>query len=130
MKDTGQLMSNYPTLPVKNVKETAAFYRDKLGFKVEVIWDGYACVRRDHVFLEFAEGHPTPETGPAAHYLHAIDVDRLFSEFQQAGVELLNEVGDREHGTRDFSIKDNNGNVLIFANPLPWSEPTAHRRVA
>ncbi|MCZ8511879.1 VOC family protein [Paenibacillus filicis] len=36
-----------PVLPVRDVKETVAYYRDKLGFEKAWIWegDGYAAVR-------------------------------------------------------------------------------------
>lgn len=44
-KSDVQCQRDSPILPVKNVKETALFYAEKLGFKIDVTWVNpiYAC---------------------------------------------------------------------------------------
>lgn len=53
-----QFLGANPILPVINVEETVAFYRDTLGFEVETIWKNppYGVVARDQTIIEFGEG--------------------------------------------------------------------------
>ncbi len=46
------------------------------------------------------------------------DVDALHKEYASNEVEFFGDIADRDYGSRDFRIKDNNGNVLIFSSPL------------
>ena len=46
------------------------------------------------------------------------DVDIVYKEYSDKQIEFLGNIADRDYGSRDFRIKDNNGNVLIFSSPL------------
>ena len=46
------------------------------------------------------------------------DVDSVHREFSSKHIEFVGDIADREYGSRDFRIKDNNGNMLIFSSPL------------
>jgi hypothetical protein len=46
------------------------------------------------------------------------DVDIVYKEYSDKQIEFIGEIADRDYGSRDFRIKDNNGNVLIFSSPL------------
>ena len=47
------------------------------------------------------------------------DVDGVYERVREAGVEVMNPIGDREYGLRDFIMRDPFGFRLRFASPLP-----------
>jgi hypothetical protein len=46
------------------------------------------------------------------------DVDVVHHEYSGKQIEFIGDIADRDHGSRDFRIKDNNGNMLIISSPL------------
>ena len=121
-----------PILPVKNVKETALFYKEKLGFNIDVIWENpnYACVSRGGVTLEFGEGRPE-HVGSGVCYIHVKDVEKVYQLYNILGLNLVGDFETRDYGSKDFRIRDNNGNLLIFGSPLSnKKELVAERNVA
>lgn len=46
------------------------------------------------------------------------DVDLVHNEYSDKDLEFVGDISDRGYGSRDFRIKDNNGNVLIFNSPF------------
>ena len=114
-----EFKSANPILPVKSVDETAKFYKDKLGFEIEVLWENpkYAAVKRGAVTIEFGEGRPE-HVGSGICYIHVQNVDMVYKEFKNAQIEFVGELENRDYGNRDFRVKDNNGNILIIGSPL------------
>ena len=108
-----------PILPVASVCETARFYEEALGFEVELIWRNppYAVVARDKTIIEFGEGRKA-YAGTGVCVIFVGDVDEVYREYGSRNLELLGDLADRDYGSRDFRVKDNNGNVLIFSSPL------------
>lgn len=106
-------------LPATHVKETTTFYRDKLGFEVDFIWESpaYGSVRRGDVVIEFGEGRKT-FAGCGVCFIRVANADAVYDEFRSKGIELVGDLGDRDYGSRDFRIKDNNGNTLIIGHAL------------
>ncbi len=108
-----------PILPVTSAHETADFYRDKLGFEIETVRSNpsYAVVARDQTIIEFGEVNKD-YSGTGVCVIFVSDVDIVYKEYSEKEIEFLGDIADREYGSRDFRIKDNNGNVLIFCSPL------------
>ncbi len=51
-------------------------------------------------------------------YFMVNDADGLY-EFHRANeVEIPEPIGDREYGIRDYSVRDLDGNLLVFGHPL------------
>ncbi len=46
------------------------------------------------------------------------DVDAVYERVREAGVEVMNPIGDREYGLRDFIMRDPFGFRLRFASTL------------
>ena len=46
------------------------------------------------------------------------DVDTVYERVREAGVEVMNPIGDREYGLRDFIMRDPFGFRLRFASTL------------
>ena len=113
-----QFRASTPILPVHDVKETADFYREKLGFHVEGIWENpnYASISRGGAAIDFGEGRPD-HVGSGVCYIHVSDVEAIHQHLKEAGVEMVGTLESRDYGMRDFRVRDNNGNLLIFGSP-------------
>ncbi|MPZ71498.1 MAG: hypothetical protein GEU71_18555 [Actinobacteria bacterium] len=51
---------------------------------------------------------------PNALYLQSGDVDALYHRYQEAGMKIVDPIGDRPWGQREFTIEDPAGNWLSF----------------
>ena len=123
-----------PLFVVRNVPETLAFYRDRLGF--EVTFEGpepedifFGIVERGQAMFMFkAVGvEPVPnhtrdvQQGIASWdaYVYVPDPDALAAEFQARGVSFFRPLHDNSDNLRGFEIADVNGYVLYFGRPNP-----------
>ncbi len=116
-------------LIVKDVKKTAEFYRDRLGFKIEfVVEEGtpFASVWRDG-YKVFFESYPDYNEDyedfekvavKCGVYFMVDDVDLLYEEFRDRGAEFVWTPQNQEYGNRDMKLLDNNGYQLLFATDL------------
>jgi transcriptional regulator with XRE-family HTH domain len=108
-----------PILPVNNVNDTAKFYTKELAFEIEILWENppYAVVARDKTIIEFGEGRKK-FAGTGVCIIFVSDVDKVYRQYSNRSIEFVGDLADRDYGSRDFRIKDNNGNMLIFSSPL------------
>ncbi len=113
-----------PFLPVRNLEETIAYYRDKLGFYHEWFWGQKdAGIERDDIHLLFCL---SPEYINVTHKkdLHfefmwfVNNVDGIYKEYKKNGVEILRELEDKPTGVREFTIFDINGYTIRIGEPL------------
>ncbi|MEO1164656.1 MAG: GNAT family N-acetyltransferase [Chloroflexota bacterium] len=114
-----------PVLHVHDIVATTDYYRDKLGFHVDFHYGDpptHAGVSRGEwsgniVALQLSLVPPEREIIPAGHYHIRVGmrVDDLHAQYKEAGVEILSEPEDKPWGFREFTIRDLNGHVLIFA---------------
>ena len=131
VEDTKFCYAN-PVMPVKDAKSAATFYRDYLGFTIDVLWEdpNYACVSRGGVTIELGEGRPE-HVGSGACVIQVDDVDAIYEEFKAVGMRFVGDFADRDYGSKDFRIRDNDGNLLIFGSALAnKNELIARRNVA
>lgn len=110
-----------PFLHVRDLQETIAYYRDKLGFYHEWFWgEKDAGIERDDIHLLF---NLSPEYIRLANKsdLHfefiwfVKNVDGIYKEYQKKGVEILREIEDKPWGGREFTIFDINGYSIRIA---------------
>lgn len=120
MDNNNQFLAATVILPAANAIESASFYKEKLGFSIEVLWHEppHAVVVRGNAVIELGEGRPQ-QAGSGVCYLHVSDADAVFREFRAAGVEFVDGLADRDYGLRDFRVHDNDGNLLIIGSTLP-----------
>jgi uncharacterized glyoxalase superfamily protein PhnB len=121
-----------PVMPVNNAKAAAQYYRDNLGFSIDVLWENsnYACVSRGGITIEFGEGRPQ-HVGSGVCVIQVSDVDKLYEEVKGLGVNLVGDFAERDYGSKDFRVRDYDGNLLIFGSALPnKSELIEKRNVA
>ena len=118
---------NAYALTVRDVKECAEFYRDKLGLRLQELSDEFA-------YLKFGEGGgpglalvsaaglaqeiPTERVRPEAPLLQrnyfAVfmeDADRAYEELRQKGVRFVQPPATRSNGQRFAFFEDPEGNL-------------------
>jgi uncharacterized glyoxalase superfamily protein PhnB len=130
----------WPTLTVRNVDASLAFYRDKLGFEVDL----HLRDDKGSVFLGSVEvgdtvimfESPDPREplvvnrGSRSGVTLTIllpddhDIDTFYTDLHAKGVRICNDIGDRPWGHRNFSIRDPDGYCLIFARSIGPTSPT------
>jgi uncharacterized glyoxalase superfamily protein PhnB len=110
-----------PHLPVKNLVETIAWYRDALGFYDEWSFgDKDGGIRRDEMQLLFCEDpNFTADVNNAAHRLPLMwfveNMEEIYAEFKQRGVVLADELKQHPYGLKEFAFIDINGYYIRVA---------------
>jgi uncharacterized glyoxalase superfamily protein PhnB len=119
-----------PFFIVSNIKDSVAFYVNKLGFEVlhmgpegDPFW---AMVGRGPVSIMLkaiaddikpVPNHSRHEWARWDAYISADEPDKLFEEFRSAGVTFHQPLKDDDDGLRGFEVTDADGYVLFFGRP-------------
>ena len=123
-----------PVLSVRNVLETAEYYRDKLGFEIDFLYGGppthtgpptHAGVSRgewstEGVKIQLSHHENVSEELASQLVLYIFvgpDIDSLYHQYQQVGVTVVQPLRTEPWGMQEFRIKDCNGYVLRFGTP-------------
>lgn len=115
---------------VKNVKETIAFYEEKLGFQkvLSVPESGdvlnFAILVKDKISIMLQEQHNLIEEYPALNteeikptftlFITVSDVAALYEELKDK-VTLAKDLHKTFYGKDEFAVFDNNGNILTIS---------------
>ena len=113
-----------PVLLVHDVRETAVFYQNKLGFHIDFLYGNpptHAGISRNSwtgsgVVLQLSQVPPEQTIEPSG-YLYIFvghDIDALFETFRAQGVTIRRAPETYPWGLREFTIEDNNGHILRF----------------
>jgi hypothetical protein len=108
------LHSTTPVLPSINIKETIMFYESKLGFKA---FDkgGYVIMKKDKTELHFFLCNNKYLCENSSCIIRVTDIECLYSELSVFDIIHPNgKLADKSGGIKEFSIIDNNGNLLRF----------------
>jgi catechol 2,3-dioxygenase-like lactoylglutathione lyase family enzyme len=130
------LTQTIPALPVRDMTEAVAFYRDRLGFEVLHHDGGFAVLCRDEAVVHlweasdesWREREDTSEkpvctgaesfiAGTASCRIQVRGVDELYEELSKADVlhrVSKESVDDTDFGTREFATLDRDGNLVTF----------------
>ncbi|MEE9366623.1 MAG: VOC family protein [Dehalococcoidales bacterium] len=115
-----------PTLAVRNMKETIAFYKDVLGFKTGMMFPDatnpeYADLSKDDMVLMLI---PAANCGLGAEeklgtgvnlYLQIDgDIDEYYATVKKKGAKIIADIKDEPFGIRDFTVEDIGGYQLTF----------------
>ncbi|MGA9669119.1 MAG: VOC family protein [Terracidiphilus sp.] len=119
-----------PCFIVRDVDETIAFYRDRLGFETRFRAPDegafFAIIGREgaQIFIK-AERDVLPVPNNTRHphlrwdaFVYAPDPDALAAEFGDAGAAFSKPLMDTHDGLRGFEITDPDGYVLFFGRPI------------
>ena len=119
-----RLKAALPILYVRDVTAAAAFWRDKLGFRIDFLHGHpafYGAVSRDGACLHlkfvhhavFGQGR-VAEEGLIMAYVPVDNIKALFAEYQAKGVEFSQAPTLQAWGGTDFHVLDPDGNRTAF----------------
>ena len=131
-----KLTQTIPALPVRDMAQAVAFYRDRLGFQVLHHDGGFAVLCRDEAVLHLWEssdetwreradvarrpvstGAESFIAGTASCRIMTEGVDELYEELRAQDVlhpVSRGGVDDTDFGTREFAALDLDGNLVTF----------------
>lgn len=118
-----KILQNHYVLAVHDIKVSAAFYVDKLGFEVVMEPDGWIFVKRDNVMImlgECPDEVPAHDLGNHSYfaYLRVDDADAWHAELAARGVEFAHPIGSKPWGMREFGITTVDGHRLMIGHTL------------
>lgn len=122
----------FPTLAVGDVRETAEWYQQKLGFGLRFYYGDpptHGAVELGQATVHFYPGEPNPDR----HWLYfqVEDVDEVYEWMSGNGVESLDAPTDQPWHMREFNLHDPNGYHLRFgAADIRSGAPIPVERVA
>jgi catechol 2,3-dioxygenase-like lactoylglutathione lyase family enzyme len=113
------LKSAVPILASLNAEESITFYTEKLGFTFHNNWDGYLILSRDEISIHLWPTNDPEIPKVTGCYINVVGVDKLYAEYLPMGVVHPNgKLADKPWGRRQFSILDNNGNIINFGEDI------------
>lgn len=127
MPPNARLLAAFPQFRVADVKKSAEYYRDVLGFKIGDYFGDppvFVHVARDYVVIQIgrtltAELATRPPGGVGHNaYIWTDDVDALAVELKEKGAEILEGPVDRHYKCRELVVEDCDGLTLCFAKRL------------
>jgi catechol 2,3-dioxygenase-like lactoylglutathione lyase family enzyme len=126
------ILQNHYVLAVHDVKRSARFYVDVLGFEIVSQPDGWIFVKKDQCMIMLGECpddmHPS-ELGCHNYfaYLRVDDVDAYYAQVRGGGVETLGEVADQPWGMREFGLRTPDGHRIRIGQVIGRAGAAAER---
>src|SRR5262245_7056790 len=111
------ILQNHYVLAVHDVRKSAAFYVDALGFEVVAEPEGWIFVRKDNCLIMLGECpddmHPS-ELGCHNYfaYLRVDDVDAYHARILARGATSVRPIGDKPWGMREFGVTTPDGHRI------------------
>ena len=97
-----------PQLPVRNVRETQAYYRDVLGCKIAWIYEEeYGAVYNGRTEIFFSQTDEPFE--PSWQFVRVENADETLRVLRERGAVVVDEIESKPWGMREFTIEDLNG---------------------
>jgi uncharacterized glyoxalase superfamily protein PhnB len=118
----------YPSLRYRDARAGIAWLKDAFGFEERVVYeneDGSVA----HAELSFGPSivmlGSEKDDGYGSHigeswlYVAVDDADGRYERAQAAGAEVVREPADTDYGSRDFAVRDPEGNLWSFGTYRP-----------
>ena len=119
----GKAYGLFPIVPVRDVRLTAEYYRDTLGFEIAFLYGApptYGAVTLSPWSASGATIHFSAEPSLTPYSLYVSvgpDIGRLEARYRERGVEILQHLARMPWGQLEFSIRDCDGHILKFGTP-------------
>jgi|SRR5471030_1411295 len=118
------LLSASFVIAVPDLKKSAAYFRDVLGFSLAWPEDmGWQMASRGSVRIMLGhspDAMPPSATGDHSYfaYLNVNDADALHQEFASRGAIILQAPADKPHGMREFTVATPDGHRMMIGQDL------------
>ena len=105
-----------PELPVSDIQAAAAFYKSKLAFSVDWIYENQiAGISKDsaRIFIRLKTDEEKKQAYSVLIWLNmnsAAEVDELYEDWKSSGVQITDELETRPWNLREFTAADPDGN--------------------
>jgi predicted enzyme related to lactoylglutathione lyase len=119
-----QITGHRFVIAVPDLKRSAAFYRDVLGFTVHSISDpGWLFYRSGDCMImagECPEAIPPSQLGDHSYfaYLRVEDIDSLHDSVCNAGAHICKTIRDEPWQMREFGVVTADGHRIMFGMPI------------
>ena len=113
-KQTIEIGTPVPELPVADVEISQKYFRDKLGFEIGWIYPGkeIGAVSRTNAVLFLRRKVPPFE--PVAVWIHVEEIEHAFQEFTSSGANIAEPLEKKPWGLQQFTVTDLDGNLFYF----------------
>jgi catechol 2,3-dioxygenase-like lactoylglutathione lyase family enzyme len=117
MQNSWLVLGSDAVFSVADVARSLEFY-GRLGFDTALHSDTYGFASRERgLSIHLEQAAAAGDEGHGCLYLHCQDADRVAAEWRSSGVEVVGPQNE-EHGRREGSIADPDGNVIRFGSPI------------
>ena len=112
-----------PQFLVDDLDRAIAYYCDKLGFRLDLVYESfYASVSRDGFAIHLkhapklaADREHRKQNEHLDAYISVSGVRHLFSELEMRGAQVIKPLEERPWACLDFYIEDPDGYILCFS---------------
>lgn len=109
------LQKAIPVLPVLNIRDSIDFYQIRLGF-TGTSYGNYAILKKGAVEIHLNMSDPKKKFESHCCLISVSNVQDLYAELSARDLVLPDgQLATKAWGIKEFSIRDNSGNVLRFA---------------
>ena len=111
-------------LAVHNLKASAAYYGDILGFTITECCDpGWLFFNKDncHIMVgECPDAMPAKDTQAHSYFAYMVvaDIDSYYQIVSSKGAELIKPIKDESWGMREFGVRTPDGHRIMFGAPI------------
>lgn len=112
-----------PQFLVDDLERAIAYYRDKLGFGLDFVYESfYASVSRDGFAIHLKHGSRLAADREYQKrnehldaYISVSGIRGLFSELERRGARVIKPLEQQPWACLDFYVEDPDGNILCFS---------------
>ena len=111
-------------IAVPNLKRSATFYRNVLGFEIKEVSDpGWRMYVRDECRImagECPDAIPVAQLGDHSYFAYLVvdDVDGLHQKAAAAGAEIVKALVTEAWGMREFGLRTVDGHRILFGQEV------------
>ena len=124
-RSTAQITGIAPQLLVGDLARAVAYYREKLGFELDFVYQSfYASVSRNGFAIHLKHGAPLPaeradrkQNEHLDAHLSVSGIRELFAELEARGADIITPLEERPWACVDFYVEDPDGYILCFSEP-------------
>src|ERR1043166_5766740 len=126
LKAVTEITSLAPQFLVDDLSKAIAYYRDRLGFDTDFVYESfYASVSRDGFSIHLKCAPKT--VADRAHHkqnehldasVGVRGIEELFDELKSRGANIIRSLEDRPWGCKDFYVEDLDGYLLCFSEEI------------
>ncbi|HSU53747.1 MAG TPA: VOC family protein [Candidatus Dormibacteraeota bacterium] len=123
------IIQNHYVLAVHDVRRSADFYVEMLGFQIVREPPGWIFVKKDNCMImlgECPDDMNASELGCHSYfaYLRVEDADSYYRHLTAKGADVRSKIADKPWDMREFSVRTPDGHRITIGHSLPPSAPS------